>query len=373
MKRYQILDVCARIEGHAVQHQMLREYCSVFQDWEGLLQRAEREGMAPLLRKHLIESESIFPVSVRRSLNILYKRHQKQAEVRLEIVSEILELFQRERLKPIIIKGTALCHTIYPDPPLRPMRDIDILFCEEEVGVAQKILKNIDFNQAESPIPPDHFHLPSLLKKVDGMTICIELHRGLYPDCPPYYPDVNFEFLLTTAKKFKIGDIEALTFNDEEMLHYLYQHAFRPPFTYELYKLINAADIISFTEINYATLDWEKIRNQYSLFYNALPLMHHISPWDFDKVPKEFISRRDQKRRLRPVPYVGWPHKRLKELKAEGKKIHRILLDTFIPSRWWIGVYYGEKTTLGRLRCLLWKHPWFVFWWRQLYLALYRT
>ncbi len=40
MKRYPILEVCARIEGHKVQQQMLREYCQEFDDWQGLLERA---------------------------------------------------------------------------------------------------------------------------------------------------------------------------------------------------------------------------------------------------------------------------------------------------------------------------------------------
>jgi hypothetical protein len=152
MKRYPILEICARVEGHAVQHQMLRDYCREFKDWQGLLERAEREGMAPLLRRHLIESESDFPASVRRSLSILYKRHLKQAEVRVKVLEETLILFQQHRLTPMLIKGAALCQTLYPDPALRPMRDMDILFSGEEVdhgGTKGKTLGH-DQNQFNS-------------------------------------------------------------------------------------------------------------------------------------------------------------------------------------------------------------------------------
>lgn len=80
------------------------------------------------------------------------------------------------------------------------------------------------------------------------MKICLELHRGLYPNITPHYPEVNFAQLLKTAHKTKVGNIDVSILNHEETLHYLYQHAFRPPLTYEPYKLISAADIISYTE-----------------------------------------------------------------------------------------------------------------------------
>lgn len=370
MSRYPILDVCARVEGHQQQHNMLYGYCRECDDWQGLLKQAELEGMTPLLKKHLDESEANYPVSVRRSLNILAKRHQQQSDVRIQVLQEILELFQSEQLTPIPIKGAALCHTTYPDPGLRPMRDMDILLPKNEVDHAQELLRNIGFTQSKSPIPADHYHLPSLLKTVDGVTICIELHRGLYPNCPPYYPEVNFEQLLKTAKHFKIGEADVITFGDEEMLHYIYQHAFRTPLTYESYKLINIADIISFTEKQYNNLDWQQIKTKYPLLYNALPFMHHIAPWNTAAVPDGFITSQVKKTKLPTASFAGWPHQRLKELKTKKRKWYRILQDTFLPPSWWVQVYYGVATKRGYLYCLLLKHPRHVLWWGRLYSSL---
>lgn len=94
MKRYPILEVCARVDGHADQYQLLRELCQGFDDWADLLEQAEREGMAPLLKKHLLESGSQFPATVRRSLHLLYKRHQKNGEVRIRVIEELFRLFR---------------------------------------------------------------------------------------------------------------------------------------------------------------------------------------------------------------------------------------------------------------------------------------
>lgn len=340
----------------------------MFEDWQSLLERAEREGMAPLLRKHLIESESVFPTSVRRSLNILCKRHQNQAEVRLQVLEEVLILFNQHQLTPMLIKGAALCQSLYSDPGLRPMRDMDILFSKDEVDRAQELLRGIGFTQSTAPIPPEHYHLPSLHKSIDDVKVCIELHRGLYSNCPPYYPEVDFDRLLKSGLKIKIGVVEVFTFSLEETLHYLYQHGFHAPLTYETYKLINAADIISFTEKYFHEVDWNLVKDKFPQLYKLLPLMDHVAPWDFLKVPANYVSKRSRRRSLQPKSFRGWPQKRMKEVRAEGTKVYRILLDTFIPSRWWLGVYYGTGYSVGRyVKALCFDHPKNVLWWVHVY------
>ena len=366
MKRYPILEVCARIEGHPVQQQLLRSYCSGFNDWQGLLERAEREGMAPLLRKHLVESEAEIPASVHRSLNLLHRRHLRQAEVRIRLLEEILEQFDRQQLTPMLLKGAALSFTLYPEPALRPMRDIDILFRREEAGQAQEMLRAAGFMQSASPIPSDHHHLPSLYKTVDDAVICIEIHRGLYPNCPPYYPEVDFDRLHETGLSLHIGTARAVTFGSEEMLHYLYQHALHAPLTYESFKLINIADITGFVETHQATLDWQRIREDFPLLLSALPQLHSITPWDLRKAPAWLLPERQ----FTPQPYGGWPHKRLQEFKVKDSTLATILFKTFVPSKWWLSLYYGADTMLQQLACLLWKHPRHVYWWLRLYRSL---
>jgi hypothetical protein len=327
--------------------------------------------MATLLKKHLEESGSKQPITVRRSLDILCKRHQHQAAVRLKVLQEVLQIFDSNGLKPIVIKGAALCYTIYPDPALRPMRDMDLLFHPGEVDHAQRLLRESGFRQSKAPIPQNHHHLPSLNKYVEDVDICIELHRGLYPDCPPFYPEVDYQKLLSTARSFTFGGIDALTFGDEETLHYIYQHAFHAPLTYETYKLINAADLIGFTEQRWRFMDMERLQSEFPLLLKALPLMHCITPWDSDKVPQYFSTIVDREK-ISPTPFTGWPQKRMKEFKTEGQKLRQTILTTFLPSRWWVGIYYGTTTLLGYVWCLLWRHPHHVYWWAKLSSTLRR-
>lgn len=364
--RYPLLDVCARIEGHTTQHKLVQRFSSEVQNWQSLLQQAELEGLTPLLNKHLSESESVYPAWVKRSLHLSCKHHCRQAEMRIQVLLELLALLRKNGIETLLLKGSALAYTLYPDPALRPMRDIDLLLRPEDAQRAHDLLKAGGFTQAEAVIPPDHFHLPPLYRQAGKTSICIEIHRGLYPNCPPYYPKVDFNRLFKTGQRFRIGDGEAVTFADEEMLHYLYQHGFHAPLTYEPYKLINAADLIGFTERHCNSLDWEHIEKKFPLLYRALPMLHSIAPWDSAKVPARFLKDR----RLEPRPYGGWPHKRLKDLKAAGNRLPEILAKTFLPSIWWLKLYYGADTTIKRLICLCWHHPRHIFWWARMYRLL---
>ncbi|SDP40328.1 nucleotidyltransferase domain-containing protein [Desulforhopalus singaporensis] len=366
MIRYPLLDVCARIDGHNTQHNMLREYCRDFSDWENMVACAEREGMAPLLRKHLEEAGCDYPSGVRMTLKVLENRHRHCARMRIEVLQEVLTLMRQHSLSPIVIKGAALCFTLYPDPALRPMRDIDILFRKEEVDDAQQLLREMGFASSGSPVPPDHYHLPPLHKTVGEMKVCFELHRGLYPNCPPYYPDVDFDRLYRSAKKITVGDVGAVTFGDEEMLNYLFLHGVRSPISYENFKLINIADVVGFVEKNCRSLDWDGIGKRYPLLYKSLPTMHHITPWNHDNVPKEFVALTGEKKRLEPKPFVGWPQRKLKELRKTAT-VAEILKETFVPSSWWVRAYYGVSSKTEMLAARFFHHPRHVFWWVRLY------
>jgi len=364
--RFRLLELCARIDGHAEQHAMLRQVSGEIEDWRMLLSQAEQEGLTPLLAKHLVESESSYPAWVKRSLHVVLERHQQLAEARTQVLLVVLGLFRQEGIRCLVLKGGALAYTIYPDPSSRPMRDIDLLLSRDDVDRAQSLLKANGFRQEKAVIPKDHFHLPPLYYQVENTSVCVELHRGLYPQCPPGYPKVDFDQLYRVRQQFSIETEKAFTFSHEEMLHYLYQHGLRAPLTYEPFKLINVADIVGFVETHHENLNWKRIRSDYPLLCIALPLLHHLTLWDKEKVPVWMIPVD----RLTPVPYHGWPHKRMKELKAEGTRPLEILRRTFLPSTWWLRMYYGAVSTLQLLFCLLWKHPRHVYWWVRMYRSL---
>ncbi len=114
-------------------------------------------------------------------------------------------------------------------------------------------------------------------------------------------------------------------------------------------------------------IDWKMMQQRFPGCSTVLPLMHHVSPWNFDRIPKYFLSGIDKHRKFTPKPYQGWPRKHLSELKKNVSML-RIIKETFLPSRWWMSIYYGKSGVTGYIRSLLAEHL------KQLYLfaRLYR-
>lgn len=374
MNGHPILWLCARIEGHPGQRQLLKKQCKSCSDWPKILELAEQHGLSPLLQKHLKEAQITLPPAMARTLHLLVRRQQKQAETRLKILEEILTIFHEEEIQPILLKGAALSLTLYPDPALRPMRDLDILVAPQEVNRAQQLLKANGYSQARAPIPADHHHLPSLHKKHDEMEICVELHRALYPQCPPYYPPFDFDDLKRSAQKIQMGKIEALVFSHLEMIYYLYQHGLRAPLTYECYKLINVADLTGYIEKHYGEIDWQVLAHKFPALMRALPLLHQIAPFDFAIIAKDFVPGRVRQRLLPPKPYRGWPQRRRKTIKTGQTTLLEMVKETLCPPRWWIKIYYATGPSRLRFaRAILFDHPKTLWWWARLLYQLDRS
>lgn len=86
--------------------------------------------LSPLLYHRLRQqkSESFFPENF---ITWLKSSHYKQVTLSLQqeaVIKEILMLLSREGIQPILLKGIALAYSVYENPALRPMLDIDLLF-----------------------------------------------------------------------------------------------------------------------------------------------------------------------------------------------------------------------------------------------------
>ena len=97
------------------------------------------------------------------------------------------------------------------------------------------------------------------------------------------------------------------------------------------------------------------------------PQLHSVTPGTCVRRLRSGYCRRGN---LRLSPMGGVPHKRLKEFEAKDSRSGTILLKTFVPSTWWLSLYYGADTMLQKPACLAWKHPCHVCWWLRLYRSL---
>lgn len=92
-----------------------------------------------------------------------------------------------------LLKGIWLGHSLYPEPHLRPMRDVDVLVEPERVAEVERVMLELGYRPAGSADGPDyreHHHTVPYRHSRSG--VWLEVHRGLVSPRGPYGRDPLF-------------------------------------------------------------------------------------------------------------------------------------------------------------------------------------
>lgn len=122
-------------------------------DWpivaSALVARAQREGVAPLLRWQggRMGWLTALPAAPRARLD----QHSYNAAANIALLHSELQriLAALAPLAVIVLKGAALAHTLYPDPALRPLHDLDLLVTDEALPDVTRRLAALGY----TPLP----------------------------------------------------------------------------------------------------------------------------------------------------------------------------------------------------------------------------
>jgi hypothetical protein len=97
-------------------------------DWQAFIARAEQTGLAPLLYLALQKDNPVKPPeSMRQELRQAYLKTMMANLIVSREAARLLELFSREQIPVILLKGIALANSLYADPGLRVLSDVDLL------------------------------------------------------------------------------------------------------------------------------------------------------------------------------------------------------------------------------------------------------
>ena len=362
-----LLALCARDVGSDHMYRCLHARLHDFADqgsWEILIDQAEGHGLAPLFFKHVQAAGFPLPQKVRRVLQSLALRHRQASRIRNEELAALLRLCRAEGIEVIAAKGIALANLIYSDPGLRPMRDVDLLAGESDLPKMKAILTELGYSpEARGDIPADYYHLVPMVRIIEGMPISVEIHRNLLP-YHPEYPPWPLARSWNASLPVTIGGVSARTLCLEDMLRHVYLHGFRAPLTYEPYRLIHLADIVTMVEQCLTRIDWDKVKEDFPAVRQVLSSFHCLTPWSNAAVQRlglDITSMPD-----RPAePYRGWPRRRLQATNL--RDVPELLRDTLIPSQWWMQVYYGCLPDQGLLRARWLDHPLMLYRWLKAY------
>ncbi len=353
---------------YAALESSVRAFSSEEKSWEKMIHRAERHGLASLLYKHIRNVNCGIPKMSRRLLQNLYLRNRSSNISRNKAITEIVKAYEIGDIAVLLVKGIALCNFVYDDLASRPMRDIDLLVSKNDLKKAERILLDLGYTATtHHSIPDDYYHLVPLEKTIDGLPVSIELHHNLLP-LDPRYPLWPLEKSYKESREIKIGDLTARTLSLEDTLHYVYLHGFQAPLSYEPYRLMHVADIVSFVEKFHSELNWSYICQEIPTLINSISRFHFLTPW-----PEEVCMALGFDINRQPwgvgSPFNGWPLRKIKTEKICNLPV--LLKETLVPSQWWLQIYYGYLSGLGYWKVRWFYHPRSIWRWIKVYCTAY--
>ena len=136
------------------------------------------QGMAPLLFRRLAaETGRDWPQTL-----LLHLRKTALRQVAFELVAEadlrhLLNAFARIAVHPLLLKGTPLSHTLYPEPGLRPRCDTDLFILEEDREKTAGLMKKLGYAPLhEAQADYINTQMSYSKKTAQGFSCCYDIH-----------------------------------------------------------------------------------------------------------------------------------------------------------------------------------------------------
>ncbi len=114
-------------------------------NWDDVAIRAIVLGLAPQLYHRVSEWELDVPIRAFAKLKVTHAAQAKRADAIYEQLAGVLAASDARGIRPIALKGAHLAAHIYPEPALRPMNDIDLLFEPEQLPKAEEMLSELGY------------------------------------------------------------------------------------------------------------------------------------------------------------------------------------------------------------------------------------
>lgn len=230
--------------------------------WEELFILASQQGVLPVLWQRLQQHDQLDLVPA-----LLAYRTQARinaATVRnLRLYHElgvILTSLRQHQIEVIVLKGAHLAATVYPNPALRYMNDIDLLLHPADVPAAVAVLQALGYQPA-APIDwvkhlaTDH-HLPRFGKP--EVVAGVELHWTITRPQQTY--TIALAGLWARATPVTLAGVETLGLCPEDLLLHICEHA-----TYHhhfLQRMRFLCDIDAVVRHPGQALDWGQVQQR---------------------------------------------------------------------------------------------------------------
>ncbi len=325
--------------------------------WPGLEVQAEYHSVAPLVYRQIQRHHIAIPKQQLLQLKALVIRHRRANTIRFSCLQETADLFGSKNIELIALKGAALAHILYDNPFLRPMNDMDLLVAPDQAKAAADLLLHLGYSMPHGAHRFNHrpHHLPMLQKKVQGMTVTVEIHTDLrHRDSTS---SMTIHDLIEQPQIFQCGELRIKAMGHIDMLRHLCRHSFSAS---TQLRLIHLYDVMAYAIKFHDRIDWQRLGQQFPYVINGIRCIHFILPCPG---PLTDIVRPPV---CRPPGHCGESMRPLSKIVRKGRPWSTLFKELFLPSPWWKHAYYGipPEDSLGRCHWL--THPLMVGRWLSL-------
>ena len=354
-------------------------------DWFVFTRLGRQEGVAPLIHWKWKQQGAppSTPEQVLSDLATSYYQTAANNAILFRELERIQEALSAAGVPVIVLKGAALATTVYPDPALRPMGDIDLLVRRELLEQASEIVRGLGFQPAsEAPeLRPGLLNLVSYgIELIDESldTCLVELHWNLIGGkASRYQPDLDWFW--NQIDSIDLDGINVSILNPTASFLYLaahlsYKHVLLKPEKEKLIRILWFYDLFRLWTIWGDRIDWkELVDSAHSFSWGvglAAALRGLYDRFEFDPaldLIDQFTTNMDkQTLELVEMTALGQHrdvlHYRALKLPARW----RLYLANFLPSpaymRWryapnplWLWPFYYPYRWIGALTGLLGK------------------
>ena len=369
-----LLLACTRVSLDDRTRDEIQDLAKAGIDWRAVLERSKFEGTSSLLYVHIQDIPSVasrVPAEILSRLRAIYHGNWARNSVLTDQWSEIMTLFERAGVQSITHKGMALIHSVYSDPGLRPMADIDLLIRAADLPLVRQTLQRAGFRAPGEDLEAEEA-FRCYLNFVRDSTV-IDLHWDL-----AHYSRfiaiirVDHEGLWKRARSLAVGRAQGLMLCPEDALLHLALHL---TLGSEFGRLIWFTDIDAMVRRFAGDLDWERLLEEASrwrirgILAYTLKVAHESlgSPLPRKILPR-LLPGRLRRVALNSVmettrpPSLGGQMNDIRSYVAETllmdrlRDVLRVIWTSLFPSRTWVKLHYAV-TSKWQISLYRFLHP----------------
>jgi len=227
-------------------------------NWNSFTDMAIQNGVGPSIHKNFsfVKNSNLIPEVSLSKLKQTYYRSLSRNMILYEYFRNTVEVFSKEGISVIALKGIFLAETIYHDIGLRQMSDIDLLVKKEDIEKCRKLLLDMGYKYTE--LHKSDFikeldlskHLPALV--LNGVSI--ELHTKIHLNNPGF--SVNIDDYWERSQQVTLSGMSVQSLSIEDLIQHLCLHL-NDHFNDGKLQLYSFVDILEVIKKYYSIINWD--------------------------------------------------------------------------------------------------------------------